>query len=111
MVSQMVEMERSYLTAEVFREILASSHATDDLAEDAGARVRHRNVPHYSAICGSLIVWCACVLCMSKLITIRFHEDFQTAVDWLQQNLLCIFSWSSWCTLPASGSSALWPHC
>jgi hypothetical protein len=39
MVSQMVEMERSYLTAEVFREILASSHATDDLSEDAGARV------------------------------------------------------------------------
>jgi hypothetical protein len=40
MVSQMVEMERSYLTAEVFREILSSSHATDDLYEDAGVRVR-----------------------------------------------------------------------
>jgi hypothetical protein len=39
MVSQMVEMERSYLTAEVFREILSSSHATDELSEDAGVRV------------------------------------------------------------------------
>lgn len=34
MVSNMVEMERSYLTAEVFREILASSHAVDELSEE-----------------------------------------------------------------------------
>jgi len=30
----LVEMERSYLTAEVFREILASSHAVDELGEE-----------------------------------------------------------------------------
>ena len=34
MVSSMVEMERSYLTAEVFREIIASSNAVDDLSEE-----------------------------------------------------------------------------
>lgn len=33
MVGKMVEMERSYLTAEVFREILASSTATDEMSE------------------------------------------------------------------------------
>mmetsp|Transcript_5727 Transcript_5727/g.16368 ORF Transcript_5727/g.16368 Transcript_5727/m.16368 type:complete len:644 (-) Transcript_5727:522-2453(-) len=33
MVGQMVEMERSYLTAEIFREILQSSTATDELSE------------------------------------------------------------------------------
>ena len=39
MVAGMVEMERSYLTAEVFREILASSHAVDELSEEV--HVRH----------------------------------------------------------------------
>ncbi len=34
MVGQMVEMERSYLTAEVFREILASTHAVDELSQE-----------------------------------------------------------------------------
>lgn len=38
MVSNMVEMERSYLTAEVFREILASSHAVDELSEEIQVR-------------------------------------------------------------------------
>lgn len=40
MVSQMVEMERSYLTAEVFREILSSTYATDELSQEAGVHVR-----------------------------------------------------------------------
>jgi dynamin 1-like protein len=34
MVGQMVEMERSYLTAEVFREILASTHAVDEMSAE-----------------------------------------------------------------------------
>lgn len=34
MVGQMVEMERSYLTAEVFREILASGNAVDELSQE-----------------------------------------------------------------------------
>ena len=38
MVAGMVEMERSYLTAEVFREILASSHAVDELSEEVTVR-------------------------------------------------------------------------
>ena len=38
MVAGMVEMERSYLTAEVFREILASSHAVDELSEEVHVR-------------------------------------------------------------------------
>jgi hypothetical protein len=39
MVANMVEMERSYLTAEVFREILASSHAIDELSEEVHVRL------------------------------------------------------------------------
>ena len=39
MVNNMVEMERSYLTAEVFREILASSHAVDELGEEIHVRL------------------------------------------------------------------------
>ena len=38
MVANMVEMERSYLTAEVFREILASSHAIDEISEEVHVR-------------------------------------------------------------------------
>ena len=40
MVGQMIEMERSYLTAEVFREILASSNAVDEIGQESGIHVR-----------------------------------------------------------------------
>ena len=40
MVGQMVEMERSYLTAEIFREILQSATATDELSEGVNVRPR-----------------------------------------------------------------------
>lgn len=40
MVGQMVEMERSYLTAEVFREILASTHAVDELSQEVHVSAR-----------------------------------------------------------------------
>lgn len=57
MVGQMVEMERSYLTAEVFREILASSTATDQLADEAGVVVRPWHPPHSAvAYRGHLVV-------------------------------------------------------
>jgi len=46
MVAGMVEMERSYLTAEVFREILASSHAVDELSEEV--HVRRFSALHHS---------------------------------------------------------------
>ena len=39
MVDRMIEMERSYLTAEVFREILASTDAIDDQTRASGAKV------------------------------------------------------------------------
>ena len=57
MVSQMVEMERSYLTAEVFREILSSSHATDELSEDAGVRVRFPRLVASWLICQLIAVF------------------------------------------------------
>ena len=46
MVANMVEMERSYLTAEVFREILASSHAIDELSEEVHVRSRPLRSSH-----------------------------------------------------------------
>lgn len=75
MVSQMVEMERSYLTAEVFREILASSHATDDLSEDAGARVSlstiagNQTAGSCSLRVARALAWHAIVTCVSSSIT------------------------------------------
>ena len=94
MVSQMVEMERSYLTAEVFREILASSHATDDLSEDAGARVSFwtielrldtlRFAAALSRHAGVSYVSRAIIIVAMIVIT----EDVLTASTWLQQGCL-----------------------
>ena len=67
MVANMVEMERSYLTAEVFREILASSHAVDELSEEVHVRTASLHCLVIAASCPHCIhLWKNMTFCVCR---------------------------------------------